>query len=1694
MSDVNPDDLLRVTLASIGDALVTTDAAGGVTYLNPIAEELTGWTQADARGRPLAEIFRIVNEHSRAPVDNPADRALREGVVVGLANHTVLIARDGVERPIDDSAAPIRDSAGTIVGVVLVFRDVTERRQRERDLKTSEARKAAVLDSALDGIVSIDHAGCVLEFNPAAERMFGHTADDARGRELAELIVPERFRDAHRRGIARYLETGEGPVLNRRVELTAVRSDGTEFPVEVSITPVAGDGPPTFTGYIRDITERKRAEQDEAERVRLTALRAEVAGALATADPLPDVLRRCCEAFVERLDVAFARVWALEQAGASDAEEGGTLALKASAGLYTHLDGGHARVPVGSYKIGRIARDRRPLLTNDVAHDPNISDPEWAQREGMVSFAGFPLLVEGRCVGVLAIFGRTALSDAVLDDLAPLAEQVAGFVDRKRVEVALRESELRYRMVGEAANDAIWDWDFANNRVTWNEGVRTRFGYAADQISPEADWWVEQIHPDDRDRVSHGIHAVIDGRVHDGGPGGGDNWQDEYRFRRADGGYATVFDRGRVVREDGRAVRMVGSMFDLTERKRAEETVRRSERRFRAAVESVGDIIWTNNARGEMEGEQPGWGAFTGQTTEQYQGFGWADAVHPEDAQPTVDAWSEAVAERREFNFEHRVRRRDGQWRLCTIRAVPVLDEAGEIAEWVGVHADVTEQRRDERRRKFLADLTAATQPLTDPDEVTATNARLLAEHLDADRCAYAEIEGRPAAEATFVITGDHARGVSSIVGRWPVAAFGAACAQAMEAGESYVFADAEADPRLGPDERPAYRVVDVRSAVCVPLHKGGRFIAAMAVHQTTPREWTAEEVELVETVVDRCWEALERARTTRRLAESEARYRSLFESMDEGFCLIEVLFNAEGRTEDYRILQMNPAFRKHTGLGDVVGQTAREFAPDLEPFWRETYGQVARTGEPVRFVNHAAVLDDRWFEVHAYRPGGADTGEVAVLFKDVSDRRQAEEDLRQSEERLRFLDALGEATRAEADPAAVMTAATRQLGEHLGVTRCAYADVEPDNDRFTIRDDWRAPDAATTAGTYSLDLFGVRTAADLRNGRTLVIRDVDTELDPADDGGAVMFSSIGIKAIICCPLVIDGRLRAMMAVHQAEPRHWTADEVSLVREAAERSWAHIERIRSAAALRASEQRLRFLMDSMPQKIFTATPSGEVDYFNPIWSEFTGLSFEKIREWGWLQFVHPDDVDENVRAWQRCVDSGEPFQFEHRFRRADGEYRWHLSRAVPMRDEAGRIGMWIGSNTEVHEVKLLQDELRKVAANLSEADRRKDEFLATLAHELRNPLAPIRSGLEVLRLAGDSPDAIAAVRETMERQTRQMTRLIDDLLDVSRITRGKLQLRRGRVELAEVVRSAVEAVRPALNEARHEFTLSLPEDPVPLDADAARLAQVFSNLLGNAIKYTPPGGRLSLAAAAAPESGGDGADGHGSQGAGEVIVSVRDNGLGIPAEKQESIFGMFNQLERDGGEEGYAGLGIGLTMVKSLVELHGGEVSVHSGGEGRGSEFRVRLPLLEPTPRRRSEPGSDAAGEHAVGRTYRVLVVDDNRAAARMLGMVVKMLGHEVRTAHDGLEAVSAAAEFRPALVLMDLGMPNLNGYEAARRIRDEPWGRDIVLAALTGWGQREDRRRTAEAGFDRHLVKPAEPAALRELFAVLDDAGPPES
>lgn len=375
---------------------------------------------------------------------------------------------------------------------------------------------------------------------------------------------------------------------------------------------------------------------------------------------------------------------------------------------------------------------------------------------------------------------------------------------------------------------------------------------------------------------------------------------------------------------------------------------------------------------------------------------------------------------------------------------------------------------------------------------------------------------------------------------------------------------------------------------------------------------------------------------------------------------------------------------------------------------------------------------------------------------------------------------------------------------------------------------------------------------------------------------------------------------------------------------------------------------------------------------------------------------------------------------------------------------------------------------KRAEAALQEADRRKDEFLAILAHELRNPLAPLRNALSLMKLVGNDPQALEQTRGIMERQLRQMVRLIDDLMDVSRISRGKIELRKERLELAAVIKDALETTRPLIEESGHELALTYPPEPLFLHADPTRLAQVFSNLLNNAAKYTGRGGHIRLTVEREEN---------------DVLVKVRDTGIGIPADMIHRIFEMFTQVDRS-LERPLGGLGIGLSLVRSLVELHGGSVEARSDGPGQGSELIVRLPVDPPA--RQAQPARED-GDHVAPARHRILVVDDNKDAADSLAMLLALQGSEVRTAYDGLEAVEAAAAFEPDVILSDIGMPRMDGYEAAQQIRQQCRGRKVVLVAMTGWGQEEDRRRSIEAGFDLHLVKPVDLAELERLLGSLE-------
>lgn len=506
-------------------------------------------------------------------------------------------------------------------------------------------------------------------------------------------------------------------------------------------------------------------------------------------------------------------------------------------------------------------------------------------------------------------------------------------------------------------------------------------------------------------------------------------------------------------------------------------------------------------------------------------------------------------------------------------------------------------------------------------------------------------------------------------------------------------------------------------------------------------------------------------------------------------------------------------------------------------------------------------------------------------------------------------------------------------------------------------------------------------------------------------------------------------------------------------------------------ALRNSEEIFRALVSASAQIVWTTDASGRVVEDSPSWRAFTGQSLVEWLGNGWTDAVYPDDRGSASERWSSCIANETPLDIEFRLKHVSGQWRWTHVRAVPLRDDVGLVRGWVGMNTDITERKRAEERLRREG-------RRKDEFLATLGHELRNPLAPLQTGMDLLRRLLPDDARIREIQQMVERQVAHLTRLVDDLLDVARIKSGRIELAMERFDVRNVVRGAIEDMRAAVEARRHRLSTELPAEPLEIEGDEVRLAQVITNLLSNAVKYTPDGGRIRVAAR--PE------DGH-------VSISVADSGIGIAPGMLETIFDVFAQGSHVSGRSFGSGLGLGLTLVRRLTELHGGTVEARSEGEGRGSELIVRLPLAaqpaaetaesERAEATESNGASGSTGESGTPPQKRILVVDDNKDAADSLAMALALMGHEVHKAYDGAGALETAHDFMPQVAILDIGLPDIDGHELARRLREQQVTASALLIALTGYGQDEDLTRSAEAGFDHHLVKPVDIGTIGDLL-----------
>jgi PAS domain S-box-containing protein len=506
------------------------------------------------------------------------------------------------------------------------------------------------------------------------------------------------------------------------------------------------------------------------------------------------------------------------------------------------------------------------------------------------------------------------------------------------------------------------------------------------------------------------------------------------------------------------------------------------------------------------------------------------------------------------------------------------------------------------------------------------------------------------------------------------------------------------------------------------------------------------------------------------------------------------------------------------------------------------------------------------------------------------------------------------------------------------------------------------------------------------------------------------------------------------------------------------------ERKRAEATLQESERRFREMVDALPIAVYTTDPQGRLTHFNPAAVEFSGHTPELGRDqWcvTWKLYhldgtlMPPHDSPMAVALREARPIRGMQAIAE----RPNGERRWFEPYPTPLFDAAGRLSGGINILLDVTERHGAEEALQ-------EASRRKDEFLALLAHELRNPLAPIRTGLELIRLSGDTPQSVRRVRQIMERQVNQMVRLIDDLLDVSRIASGKITLQRARTSLSELVQNAIEANRLAIEAAKLELRIDIPKQAYVVDVDPTRFVQILSNVLHNASKFTPAHGQIRVTVETVS-----------ADDARQASITISDTGIGISTAFLPRVFELFVQAEPT-TERPQAGLGIGLALSRRLIEMHGGEIHVHSDGAGRGTTVVITLPLCESGAAAQSPPAE-------VPRiASRVVIIDDNEDAANTMSMLVAQLGGSAQTAHDAASGLAAVQHFQPDIVLLDIGMPGMDGYEACRRIREQPSERHIVVVAVSGWGQPRDKQRALDAGFDAHLTKPVDPAALARVLA----------
>ena len=1138
---------------------------------------------------------------------------------------------------------------------------------------------------------------------------------------------------------------------------------------------------------------------------------------------------------------------------------------------------------------------------------------------------------------------------------------VQDITDRKQAEEALRASEERFRLAADAVNGIIYEWDILTGHIERQRGLYQVLGYHAAEVPPTATWWREQIHPDDLEVIEQQFKELV-----------GNSVVGEYRVRHRDGRWLHVEDRAMLQRgDDGRVARMIGCTMDVTERKRAEQTLTERTELLNGVLEGTTDVIFAKDLDGRVMLANAACAAVLGATPEQLVGK-TGEELHPPDLAAAIRQHDEGViAGGLPIQLEETIPVA-GEPRVFLTLKAPLRDSSGRIVGVLGISRDVTERKGAAEERRLLASI--------------VENSR--------DFIGISDTHGNP-------VYGN--RAAMELVG-----------VQDLEQVRRSKIID-----YFIPEQRGF-----VAEVVLPAVINDGRWVGELTFQHfvtgaTIPVLYDLFRVD--DSVTGR---PINFATITRDLTESKRAEETMRASTERltmaknaaalGIHAYEV---KTGRIEwDERVRALwgvspDMPINYDTFLSGVhpEDKASIQAAVDkaLDPTgdgqYAAEYRVENRTDGVVRWVAATGIV---FFE-------GNEAVRLIGTVQDITDRKRAETALQVSEIRYRRLfESAKDGILILDAHAATITDANPFMAEMLGFSQ----------DEFVGKELWQIglfkDVEASKAAMRELQEKGYIRYEDLpletKAGRRINVEFVSN-----------VYGENGETVIQCNIRDITNRRETERAL--AKALIYTDDIIATLREP-------------------------FVVLDGSLRVKTANRSF-YDSFNVSKGETENHFVYDLGNGQW-------DIPALRTLLDRVLSRNESvhdFEVEHTFP-ALGR-KTMLLNARPFLPDSKHPELILLAVEDVSAVRERADEL-------AAANRRKDEFLATLSHELRNPLAPLRNGLQVMKLSRNNGEVVEQARAMMDRQLSQLVRLVDDLLDVSRITQGKVALRKERLDLKAVINAAMETSRPAIEQAGHELAVVVPNEPIFVDGDAVRLGQVVSNLLINSVKYTHRAGHIRLTVGRED---------------GMAVVSVKDDGIGIPPAMLGRVFEMFTQVDRT-LETTTGGLGIGLSLVKGLLDMHGGTIEARSDGEGMGSEFVVRLPVVMSDLAEPDRPNGQTS-EIVPSARRRILVVDDSVDATDSLRLLLEMSGHEVRTANDGEAGIAVAAQFRPDVVLMDIGMPKLNGHEAARRIRQQPWGRGMVLVALTGWGREDDRKKSADAGFDHHLVKPVEIDALMKLM-----------